>query len=178
MNKYTTLITRSEYSHAWSEAGRRREILRASRDQNSGQGVSTTPESEVWSVMAEIIVGRFTGSYPSALKGGYDPDDADLSNGIEVRATHHFNGRLIIRKKDRERAHRYFVLVTYKEMPASLPQFVIHGAIKGADAMVDRFWEQSWGNGGDPSWLVPQSALTDLRLILPNLNYQSWGKVA
>lgn len=162
---YTTHITPEEYRIAYSLAADRRLVMRGSRDAQSGR-IKTNLDSEIMSVAAELIVARLTGAYPTAL-AGYDHDAADLANGIEVRATSHADGHLILRPKDKDRADRLFVLVTYRDTYGKTTQFRVHGGIKGHDAMSEDYWTPLFGNGGDPAWMIPQSALTDLRLLFP-----------
>ena len=77
----------------------------------------------------------------------------DVGTNIQIRTTKRHNGRLIVRKKDKD--HELFVLVIADEK-----KFKIVGSILGRDAKRDEFLAAP--SDRPPAWFVDQSALTKI----------------
>ena len=79
--------------------------------------------------------------------------DADVGENVQIRATTHSNGCLIVRDNDPD--DEYFVLVVGKA-----PDYSVKGWILGGDAKQDEYKKAP--NGDPPAYFVPQRALTEI----------------
>lgn len=99
--------------------------------------------------MAEFAGARCLGR--AWTPGGADISTGDVDDRVEIRGTEHEHGHLLLYERDREIAHREFVL-----MVGNYPDFRLAGWIVGSEGMLDRFWHD---DADPPCWWVSQSAL-------------------
>lgn len=92
------------------------------------------------------LLGRWWGGDVCAFK------KADIGSQVQVKTRSNPDWDLIVRRDDNP--DHIYILVT-----GVAPDFVVHGWIKGRDAMENRCWIREYG-GREAAWFVPKSALT------------------
>lgn len=108
--------------------------------------------------LGEIAVAKALGIY---WDGSVDTWKADDLRGMQVRATTHESGRLIIRQNDDDSSR--FVLVVGR-----CPTFRVVGWIVAADAKRREYWG-SLDPTREPSWNIPQSKLRPMAELITEL---------
>jgi hypothetical protein len=106
-------------------------------------------EQEVTSCLAEMAVAKCLGRY---WDGGVDTFKRGDVGRLQVRFTKRTDGRLIIRRSDKQ--EDVFVLV----VGFGPTSFEVVGWIRGSEAREDR-WLTNMGNGRPECWAVPRHAL-------------------
>jgi len=112
-------------------------------------------DADIQAAAAECAVAKALGKYWPASVNTFK-GKPDIPPDIEVRQTHHANGRLLIRERD-DPGYKY-VLVTGR-----IPTFEIRGFILGNDGKNHLF--QDAPNDRAPAYFVPQDKLNELDAI-------------
>lgn len=110
-------------------------------------------KSEIRSVCAEIAVAKKFNLYFDGSVGKFKGMGPDLPPDVEVRCTHHPNGKLILREIEKEKCLDYRHVLCVGEVPT----FRLAGYIVGRDAFRDE-WEQDKDEQWR-SWWIPQNEL-------------------
>jgi len=113
--------------------------------------------TDIHGACAEMAASKYLGIYWEprvATRRNPTYKDPDLCNGMEVRATAHPQGHLIIRPNDV--FERTFILVICEP-----PIFRLVGTLIGIEARCDSYFHRGFDDEAD-CWWVPQDMLADL----------------
>ena len=103
----------------------------------------------------ECAVAKLLGRFWSGAVGDLTADDV---GPLQVRATSHSEGRLILHPRDPD--NRAFVLVTGRA-----PDLTVRGWIPAKEAKRREWWADPTGKR--PAFFVPIGALADMALLMP-----------
>lgn len=146
-------LTKSETFHAASAGIQRRIEGIFSKTRSDKHGLKGLGwDIDVEGVAAEMAAAKALYlAYTFVLEISDDPAalEGDIAPGIEVRATTHRNGCLIIHPEDKDDSK--FILVT-----GQIPNFKVVGWLQGKEAKQDQWWRTDTGR---PAYFVPQTAL-------------------
>lgn len=106
--------------------------------------------NEIEAACAELAVARMSNRYWTGIQFPTGAAGADVGHNIDVRWTDRDDGRLLVKDWD-DPAHIYVLVL------GRAPLMRIVGYIRGEDAKVDRYWDESLPR---PCFAVPQSELT------------------
>lgn len=109
-------------------------------------------QTEWVGVCAEMAYHKWRNQYYFSNSGTFKGPDAGTN--VQIRATEHNNGSLIIRNNDNP-DHWYVLII------CEVFTFRIAGYIKGRDAQQGRFWKSP--NNRPGAWFVPQSELIKIQ---------------
>lgn len=136
-----------------------RELQGRSKKRQAFNGV---PLERGWSVNIEGAAGElaFAKATDQFWSGAYGNLRADDVGPFQVRTTAWDRGDLILHKKDAD--DRPFVLIT-----GLMPNYTIRGWAYARDGKREVWWRD--GEKGRTAYFMPQSALTDIRELMPLL---------
>jgi hypothetical protein len=121
------------------------------RVDHSGKGVELLWEHDINGAIGEYVVAKSLNVFPDVRLGTFKLPDIGK---LQVRTTVYSNGSLLVRTHDSP--DDYFVLVV--GVRNQLFTYRIAGCLRGYDAMQPQ-WLTDKGNGREPQYFVPQSAL-------------------
>jgi hypothetical protein len=117
-------------------------------------------QRHVEGAMAELAVAKYLGLEWAPEIGNISESDV---SGIEVRSTHHQNGRLIIHKEDD--SYSAFVLAIGMN-----GEYRLAGWCYAFDAKRPEFWQDPTGKGR-PAYFVPQNRLVAMSNLRDTILY-------
>jgi len=150
-------LTPSELSNCWDVAVQRSIwIMRENRQQPTYGSSRLWREriaKDVLSCPTEYAVAKWTGQYWHGAEP-YDPDAPDVGQDIEVRATHHETGRLLVHDADHD-DRRFYLVIPHPTNPF---RYRIVGWLWGVEAKQRQWWRT---DVREPCYLAPQPSLHD-----------------
>ena len=142
--------------------------VKQKRHARYGAGEDRSWHLHIEGALGEMAVAKYLGWYWSGALGDLEAGDvasAILNKEVEVRTTHHDNGRLIIHEGDSDDAA--FVL-----MIGRLGTYRLMGWMWGYEAKKERYWEDPSGNGR-PAFFVDAEHLIGMRDLLVALSLRA-----
>lgn len=124
--------------------------LKAGRHRRTGQSRNEEWKDHLVGACGELAAAKALHLYPSGMMAQNPEYTGDLFPNIEVRATIHQHGHLVLKPADSP--ERPFVLVC-----GIAPYVTIAGWIIGADGMHIKYWRGE--DVVNPAYFVPQSDL-------------------
>jgi len=132
-----------------------REVSALTRERPSGYGYdeSTPWERHINGAFGEMAVAKETNKYWQSLsfRSGLREHLPGDVGAVQVRATTHLGGRLIVHPDEPDNA--LFVLVTL-----NLPSYSLVGWKLGSEAKQQRYWDDP--GTGRPAYFIPQADLS------------------
>lgn len=154
-------LTEEEKEYAISIALKRNEVHRKA-NRKDGKVLSDSLEIDKLGALAEYAVAKALGKMWTGCF--FEIDDwykwreiGDDVAGLEIRATKHKNGRLIVHPKDKQYA-KFVLVVAYNEL-----QYELKGWAYGLECQRQEYWKDV--GYGRPCYYAPQEILRDITTI-------------